>query len=155
MRTLILAAMLVAPVSAPAAPIADAASARAFVELIYHYYRKGGTGAPMDRPARWFEPVLARAIQRDIAKSERTGDVGKLDADLFCDCQDFDALHATIDRFAVVHGRTHVTVHFSNGGPITIRLTLVWTKAGWRVSDIRWPDRGTVRELFLAHGGEG
>ncbi len=151
MRALVIAALVVAP-SAVAAPAPKVASARAFLQTIYQHYRKGGTGVPMARPGRWFEPVLARAILRDIRASARTGDVGRLDADLFCDCQDFEALEVTIGPVAVARGRARASVILHNCDQPTLDYTLVWTRAGWRVFDIESPDGGSVREGFLSGG---
>lgn len=53
MRMLIIAAAvaIVAPSSAAAQ---DAKSARAFLESIYRHYGSEGSGAPLNRPARFF-----------------------------------------------------------------------------------------------------
>jgi hypothetical protein len=150
MPALLLAA-LIAPVPMVSEAGANAASARVFLQSIYQYYRKGGTGVPMKRPELWFEPSLAKAIRADIAESNRTGDVGKLDADLFCDCQDFEDLKAVIGPVTVTGKRATATVTGDIGGARTYRYTLVATPAGWRVWDIGW-DEGTVRELFLGAG---
>lgn len=149
MRALILAALLLAPAAAVAAPAPDAASARAFLQSIYRFYHKGGDGAPMEPPGRWFEPVLARAIQKDMDESERTGEIGKLEADLFCDCQDFDDLSVAIGPVTLADGKAKTSVTFQNGDQVTLQYTLVWTKAGWRVFDIVSEESGSVRELYL------
>ncbi len=135
------------PVVAAAGP--TAVSARAFLQTIYGHYRKGGTGVPLKRPERWFEARLAAAIRADIAESNRTGDIGKLDADLFCDCQDFEDIKATIGPVAIKDGKASVSVVFVNGGPVTVRYTLLWTRAGWRVFDIEWEEGGRLRDMFL------
>jgi hypothetical protein len=148
MRALLLAALLAAPAAAMAAPAPDAQGVRAFLQSIYAHYRHGSYGAPLERPELFFEPVLARAVRHDQAESARTGDVGKLDGDPFCDCQDFDFLDVTIGPVAIVHGRAKASVHFRNGDEVTLNFTLVWTRAGWRVADIEWPEGGTLRETF-------
>jgi len=104
----------------------------------------------MQPPGRWFEPALARAIQKDMDESERTGEIGKLEADLFCDCQDFEDLIATIGLVTVANGKATTGVTFQNGDQITLHYTLVWTKAGWRVFDIVSDESGSVRDLYLA-----
>jgi hypothetical protein len=146
MPALMIATALFAPVVAPAGP--TEASARAFLQSIYGFYRKGGSGAPLKRPERWFEPRLAAAIRADIAQTDRTGDLGKLDADLFCDCQDFDDIKATIGRVSIAAGKATTAVLVDNGGPVTLTYTLAWTRAGWRVFDIAY-EHGTLREVFL------
>jgi hypothetical protein len=147
----IAAALLVPPVVAPAAP--TEASARAFLQMIYGHYRRGGTGVPLKRPERWFEPRLAAAIRADIAESNRTGDIGKLDADLFCNCQDWGELAATIGAVAIAGNKADATVSFVNGETVSLRYTLVWTRSGWRVFDIERGEEATLRGTFLSAGG--
>lgn len=154
MPVAIAAAMLFAPVAVVAPSGPTEAGARAFLTAIYGHYRKGSLGVPIDHPARWFEPRLAAAIAADIAESNRTGDIGKTDADFFCDCQDFDAISAAIGPVTIAGDRATTDVTIDNGGPLTFHYTLLWTQRGWRVFDIDWGEDGggTLRELFL--GGE-
>jgi len=143
-----LAAALLAPAMvAPAGP--TEASARVFLQTIYGYYRKGGTGAPLKRPERWFEPRLAAAVRADIAETDRTGDIGKLDADVFCDCQDFEDIKAAIGPVRIAGSKATVAVVVDNGGPITLNFTLAWTRAGWRVFDIAYEEERALREMFF------
>lgn len=151
MPALILAmALTPAPMVAPAGP--TAASARAFLQSIYAFYRKGKYGAPLDKPERWYEPVLAKAIRADMAQSEKSGDIGKIDADFFCDCQDFDDIRAVVGPVAVKGKKATADVSFVNGEPRKIHFTLVATPAGWRVYDVDWGEDGSVRELFFGKG---
>lgn len=144
----LLLAALIAPAPMVAAAGPSEASARAFLETIYRWYRKGSYGAPMKRPERWFEPKLAAAIRADEAEADRKGEIGKLEADPFCDCQDFDALAAVIGPVAITGGRASVEVGFADGIETRMRYTLVWTRGGWRVFDIRW-EEGSLRELYF------
>ena len=147
MRIWIIAALLLLPLPAAASPD-DAGSVRAFLQSIYAYYGKGGTGAPMKRPGRWFEPGLAAAIRKDNAEADKRGDVSKLDADPFCDCQDFDALSAVITDVTVADRKATAVVGFDNGGPISMRYELVRTRSGWRVYDIHW-EEGDLRAMYF------
>jgi hypothetical protein len=152
MRAWIIAALLLAPAPAAAAP-GDAASVRAFLQSIDADYGKGGTGAPMQRPERWFEPQLAAAIRKDNAEADKRGDVSKLDADPFCDCQDFDVLRAAVDNVTVTDGKTATaSVSFDNGGPVSMRYELVRTRNGWRVFDIHW-EEGDLRAMYFPPAG--
>jgi hypothetical protein len=152
MRALILAALLLGSPPAAAASGPDAASAKAFLQSIYQYYHKGGEGAPLEPTERWFVPALSKAIKDDMAESEKTGDVGKIDADFFCDCQDFEELKPVIGPVSITGGRATVSVSFVNGDPHTLKYTLGWTRYGWRVADIDWGEDGTLRELFFGGG---
>jgi len=145
-----LALGIAAALAAPAAQ--DQASVRAFLTGIYrHYGSEKQKGASLDDPKRWFEPGLAVAMRRDARDAARRGEVGALDGDTFCDCQDFEGFTAKIGPITVAKGRARAVVRFRNGRPMTLVYDLVSTSAGWRIRDITWPE-GHLRRLFLKRG---
>jgi len=152
-----LAALIAVPLGAPVAPAVavveparDAASARAFLASIYRHYRKGGPGAPLGKPELLFEPVLAAAIRKDADAAEAAGDIGKMDADPFCNCQDFEAIAPSYGPVTIAGDKAEVTVGFTNfDTPVSTRFTLLWTRAGWRVFDMEYPEGGTFRAMYL------
>jgi hypothetical protein len=146
---LLAAALLTLAITAAPAAAQDAASARAFLQSIYRHYVKDAPGAPLDKPYRFFEPELAAAIKKDQDEAEARGDMSKMDADPFCECQDFEAIKAAIGPIAVNGKRATATVRFTNGGPVTIRYTLAWTRSGWRVFEIEWQEMGTLRAMYF------
>jgi len=152
MRTTMLALGIAAALAAPAAQAQDQASVRAFLTDIYrHYGSEKQKGASLDDPKRWFEPGLADAMRRDAREAARRGEVGALDGDPFCDCQDFEWFTAKIGPITVAKRSARAVVRFRNGRPMRLVYDLVSTHAGWRIRDIAWPE-GHLRRLFFKRG---
>jgi hypothetical protein len=143
-------ALLAMPAHEAPAP-GNAAAARAFLQAIYRSYGKGRNGLRLDHPERYFEPVLAAAIRKDEREADARGDMNKMDADPFCDCQDFEGMSpATVGPVTVKGNRATATVRFAFGDDAhEVRFTLAWTRLGWRVYDMSWADEGSVREMYF------
>jgi len=92
------AAAYVASVVSPAAAAPDAARARAFVEKLYsHYPSKPGRTSfdPTGKNAgEVFDPGLIAAFREDARLAN--GEVGFVDADPLCQCQDDSGLKSKI-----------------------------------------------------------
>jgi hypothetical protein len=122
-----------------------AASPRGFVEHLYAAYRNE-RWSPLARPALVFAPPLVAAIREDRRLS---GDeVGFLDGDPVCDCQDPAGLRARI-LASTPGGRAsasvRVALRFGDSADrriLTLRLTR--TAAGWRVADVATPDSASL-----------
>lgn len=149
MPAFVLALLAMPAIHAPAP--GNAAAARAFLQSIYRQYGKGRNGARLDRPERYFEPVLAAAIRKDQAEADARGDMNKMDADPFCNCQDFEGMSAAVIGPVTIKGnRATATVRFAFGDDqVGVNFTLLWTRAGWRVFDMGWADEGTVRDMYF------
>jgi hypothetical protein len=128
-----------------------AESPAAFVHRVYDGYRHSGY-SPLSHPDTLFSPTLAAAIREDSSG----GEVGYLDGDPLCDCQDYDRISARIlsirrpnDHAANV--RIHVTL-----GPKEareLRLNLVLARSGWRIADVVDPrGHSLLRELQKSSG---
>lgn len=150
MRGLWLAAgVVLVPAAAQAADLQDAATARAFVERIYaDYARDSGHAAIDDDFATIFEPQLASAMQADGDAAAAAGEMGKLEADPFCQCQDWEPFTAQVGDVYAIGDTAKVTVRFHNFDDRAVTLDLVETSAGWRVSDVTSGDF-RLRALFL------
>ena len=135
-------------------------SARAFTLHLYEAYR---TGAPdyLGRDAqRTFAPHLLELIARDRATTP-SGDVGILDGDPICDCQDAGgvrATHLTISAVGPGRARARVTLRFpSETRDMTLDLVVTWAAARgagrgeWRVADVHTRDTPSLVRL-LEHG---
>src|SRR5262249_35879582 len=76
---------------------ADDASALVFVSAIYKSYTTGRkAGVRIDNHGklrRYFEPVLAAAMDKDQETAAKHHEVGELDGDPFIDAQDFEIKH--------------------------------------------------------------
>lgn len=146
-------AALMAPLAIVAPARQDEASVRAFIGFVYAGYGKDGPGARLGEPELYFEPELAAAIRKDADAAEAAGDMGKMDVDPFCSCQDFDAIKPAYGPVTVRGNRALVTVTFTNlGAHVTTGYDLVWTRAGWRIFDMDYGEGATLRAIYLPYG---
>ena len=129
------AALLAAPAGEPP---------RAFVERLYAGYRDPDYD-PLARPERIFAPALVAEIREDWRLSR--DEVGYMDADPLCQCQDAAGLRAAIaDPGPPRRGSAAVRVRLSLAGPDRreLVLRLVRTARGWRVADIATSDEPSL-----------
>ena len=129
-------------------------SATSFVEAIYAPYKvKDGKGIPLDTDAavkRYFEPRLAALIIKDRNKAARRGEVSTLDMDPFIDAQDRDISAVDVAVRDTGADKASATVSFKNlDKPTTVVLDLVKLSDGWRIADIDWGRKPTLRALFI------
>jgi hypothetical protein len=127
-------------------------SATSFVEAIYAPYKvKDGKGIPLDSNAalkRYFEPRLAALIIKDRKKAG--GELSTLDMDPFIDAQDWDISAVDVAVRDTGAEKASATVSFKNlGNPTTVVLELVKLRDGWRIADINWGRKQTLRALFI------
>ena len=98
---------------------------------------------------RYFEPKLATLIIKDRNKAAKRGDVSTLDMDPFIDAQDWDISAFDIAVRDTGADKATATVSFKNmGKPTTVVLDLVKLREGWRIADINWGRKPTLRGLF-------
>jgi len=126
-------------------------SAKSFVEAIYAAYKgKNGKGNPLDNDAavrRYFEPKLAALIIKD--RKTARGEVGTLDVDPFIDAQDWEINAVDIAVREIAADKAAATVSFKNADRQTIVvLDLVKLRVGWRIADITWGRKETLRGIF-------
>lgn len=130
---MMLLALLVA-----AAPAAE--TPKAYMERLYASYRNANFN-PFDHPERYFAPRLLAAIREDARLAH--GEVGHVDGDPICQCQDPDGLHASIKGVAR-EGRgkavVRVSIGFTGYKPRPTTYILVRTNAGWRIADVSSAD---------------
>ena len=125
------ASAAVTPVSIPAA------SPRAFVEDLYGQYRKDENFSPFTHPGKWFDPELLAAIKENDALTPE-GEVGAIDGDPLCSCQDASGMLA---RVAGIEQKTPTTATARiDLWPDTpdqrgLELALVLVNGQWRVHD--------------------
>lgn len=129
-----------------AAPPAD--SPRAFVERLYAGYRDPDYN-PLAHPRRIFAKPLVAAIREDSRLSR--DEVGYMDADPLCQCQDAAGLRPQIREVSRTTSSTatvHVLLDFGGSDPRDLRLRLVRTAAGWRVADVVTADEPSLLEAL-------
>jgi Protein of unknown function (DUF3828) len=121
-----------------------AESPRAFVERVYAGYRSDDYN-PLNHSERLFAARLNAAIKEDERLAH--GEVGFLDGDPLCNCQDTSGMHShvlSINR-AGSRATAHVLVTWQGSSDRRdVRLDLVQTGKGWRIADV-----GTSEELSL------
>lgn len=148
---LCLAALVLATPGSGAAQ--DLASARTFVEGLYGAYHGDGPDYVGRQAKRVFSPALLALIHRDKARTPR-GDVGALDGDPICDCQDFEITKVIVTVEPAGAGRATARAQFLNfGKPQTVRLDLVVGPGGWRVDDVHTPDTPSLARFLRRHAG--
>ncbi|HEX4737912.1 MAG TPA: DUF3828 domain-containing protein [Allosphingosinicella sp.] len=118
-----------------AAALAGAETPRHFVERVYAGYGHESYD-PLAHPERLFAPALVAAIHEDQRLAK--GEVGFLDGDPVCDCQDPGGLRATIAEIVTTAPNAATARVALRFGPDRRALTLrlVRTAAGWRIADI-------------------
>ena len=126
--------MILLLLAAAAQPQAE--TPKAFMERLYANYRKSDY-SPFTRPERVFAPRLLAAINEDSRLAR--GEVGYLDGDPVCQCQDPAGMRASI-VYVTQQGSGKAIVHVSIGWdrdkPRHARFTLVRTATGWRIADV-------------------
>lgn len=144
--------MILIYVAAAAAQPAD--TPRAFIQRLYAGYARKHYN-PLDRPERAFAPRLTAAIREDERLAK--GEVGYLDGDPLCDCQDYARLGATI-RSLKPSGKANAiaAVHltYGTGEARDLKLTLLRTAAGWRIADVSSPDEPSLLKALEKSNAE-
>jgi hypothetical protein len=88
---------------------------------------------------KYFSERLAQLIWKDAVKSK--GEVGALGADPLYDAQDFDIKKFSLRKSKSEKDSAEVIASFENMGHKTeITFSLVLTKTGWKISDIKYAD---------------
>ena len=115
----------------------DGLSAEAFLRSVYGRYKSGGKPiAPTDADAASiYAPALVKLFLAD--EKAVNGEVGVLEADPICACQDFDIRSVRISSHQSAPGRADATARFNNLGTATVvRFELVAVDGNWRIADI-------------------
>jgi hypothetical protein len=96
---------------------------------------------------RFFTRELANLIWNDAHSSG--GEVGALDGDPLFNAQDMEITNFSVRDGAVRGGQAQVVVSFENlGQKHEITFMLIITRAGWRVSDLKYDDGSTLSGIF-------
>jgi hypothetical protein len=150
-----LAAAYLMGMANPAAAALDADSAKAFVEKLYSHYPskpKGPQFNPMGKDAsQVFDPGMIAAFREDTRLAH--GEVGYVDSDPICQCQDDSGLKATVTS-ATVTGPNAADVvvslvYPSEEKPIAMTLHLVPVNGAWRIHDLSTADSQSYRADLL------
>jgi len=149
---LALFAALATPAFTQATAPAPNPTPEAFLRATYRQYDiKSSTGPDFTgrNASSVFTPSLIQLIRRDQRQSR--GEVGKLDGDPICDCQDPDGLKLTALQITAQTPRTAaaaVTLTFPPHEVTHLNISLVLLPAGWRIDDISSSDTPSLRKLL-------
>lgn len=127
----------------------DARSADAFVRQLYAAYHGDGPDYLGRQAASVFAPPLLALIRRDAAETP-AGDVGALDGDPICDCQDFGGLRLlSVKVEKAPSGETRADVHLRiSREPRAVQLDLITVHGHWRVSDVHTAETPSLVSLL-------
>ncbi|WP_152223993.1 DUF3828 domain-containing protein [Pseudomonas sp. SCB32] len=146
---LMLLAMAGASLAAGKPDAADTASAERFLRQIYSNYTPDGPGVPNKqlKEADVFDAALIALMKADQDAAE--GEVGYLNGDPLCDCQDWGDIRIQTLTFAAADGdRLKASVTLKDvvtGEGKQLDLLLHNTAQGWRVEDFV-NDEGSLAE---------
>lgn len=123
-----------------------------FIQKIYMSYHKPSSEGEIDFTkreslAKYFDGDLTDLFIKDFECQKREQGVCNLDFDPILEAQDFEETK----NLKIVHvsGQPNVfNVTFTNLGTRTLIYTLKKTPKGWRISDIKYPERSSLKELL-------
>lgn len=96
---------------------------------------------------RYFDAALLKLYLND--KREAKGEVGRLEGDPLYNAQDIEVKNFSVSAPETTAGETRVTVRFTNiGKPTSVIYVLTRTADGWRISDIRYDDGSSLKEIL-------
>jgi hypothetical protein len=155
-----------AAAAAPAPDPADAADAKAFLVGLYAHYRsnKNNTFNLFDTNSTQVFDADTLALLKADTKALK-GDLGAIDGDWLCDCQDFTSIVATVNVTAATPTTAEATSDFHD--TVDPRpserdtFDLVKVNGAWRIHDMSTPGQPPLRKTLqdeiqnLIHGGAG
>jgi hypothetical protein len=129
-----------------AAPVASPASAEQFLRGLYAKYTHNGKPTPFVYPDA---KTIADANMMALLKNDQVkshGEVGAMDSDPVCRCQDWEAIKVTALKVTMQGtDAASADVTISDLGDVQkIHYSLVWTKEGWRIHDIGAKDEPSL-----------
>ena len=136
---LILLTMTDASMAATAPSAADSASAEQFLRRVYASYANDGPGVPSDKlqESDVYDASLIALMEAD--QDNAAGEVGFLDGDPLCDCQDWGDIRIQSLALTALEGdRLKASLALkdaSTGEGRKLDLLLHRTAQGWRVED--------------------
>lgn len=145
----------------------DAADAKAFLVGLYAHYRttRNNTFNMFDtNAADVFDPDTIALLKADTKALH--GELGEIDGDWLCDCQDFTSIQATVNVSSATPTTAKATADFHDTGdagraPERDSFDLVKAGGAWRIHDMTTPGQPSLRQVLqkeiqsLGPGGRG
>jgi len=146
--------------TAPGAASTDAADVKAFLDGVYAHYKSSNNNNFQPFDANGKEVLDAGAIA--LLKADQKvmkGEVGAIDTDWLCDCQDFNSIVATVTVQSATPTEAKATSDFHDPQDTTDKpghdtFDLVKTADGWRIHDMGTRDQPSLRKVLqdeIAH----
>ena len=130
----------------PAMAEPSAASAEQFLRGLYAQYKPHGKPVAFVYPdAKGIaDPALMALLKHDRDASK--GEVGAMDSDPVCNCQDWTAIKVVSVHVTMpAKDAAAAEIVFSDNGEVEkIHFALVWTSGGWRIHDIGAKDEPSL-----------
>jgi hypothetical protein len=151
------AAILLSLLLAGPAAAQDLEKAKAFVTGLYAAYGKEPGPDYIGKQAKQvWSPALLDLMRREAASTPE-GDVGALDGDPICNCQDYEISTVTVTVKATDTNKARADVFFLNlGRRQLVSLDLVLVGGRWRVDDVHSQGTpslvGLLTEALKANG---
>ena len=157
--------LLVAPATSgpPPAQTPGTTQVKAMLQAIYTHYapNEDETWHPTwsETRATYFDPDMLALMQEDDKLAD--GEVGALDADPFCGCQDIVNFKATVTAVQLSPARIVATVLLTQAKPqkdsdgklmdtaSKTYFDLRLTRKGWRIHDIAQPGMPSMHQTFI------
>jgi hypothetical protein len=139
--------ILIAFLAAAAQP---SQSPKAFMERLYASYRRSDY-SPFTNPKRIFAAPLLAAINEDSKLAH--GEVGYLDGDPVCQCQDPAGMHPSIIGLSQQrpgHATVKVLIGWERDKARPATFILVHTRGGWRIADVSTEDEPSLLKALDA-----
>ena len=143
--------LLVAGAASAAEPSPDAAQIATFVQNLY-------SGKPWTAQKKYFDPPMVALIEEDRRLTPK-GEMGALDFDPFCDCQDAEGLRTQVVVRTVTQSEATVEANLTFGGDganqkVKVTYHLVKIAGAWRIHDISSKDAPSLRQLFITSNAQ-
>ena len=127
---------------------------KAFLEGVYAHYKtsKDNTFAPFDaNQTDVLDPDTIALMKAD--EKALNGELGDIDGDWLCDCQDYQSIKATITVQSASATTAKATSDFKDVDdpspkPRHDTFDLVKTPAGWRIHDMGTEDQPSLRKVL-------
>jgi hypothetical protein len=123
-----------------------------FIRSLYRFHQPG-----KDTPAwfadkrtlsKYFDKELTTLFLKDDECKKREQGVCNLDFDPIYDGQDFEKETTNLQIAAVAGQPDFFNVTFTNLGTRTLVYKLTNTPSGWRISDIKYPEEPSLKEIL-------
>ncbi len=152
-------AMTLAIVASSPAMGADLAGATAFLRQVYGHYPQPANATPYDplaseTAATVFDPSMV-ALLSDDARLTPSDEVGAIDGDPICDCQDDAGLSVqaiSVRADGPLRARASVILRFAEGPTVEthrVVFDLIQVGGSWRVHDIGEAGMPSLRALLV------